>query len=817
MKAIKDKLFDPAYLTYLSLLLINLIIYWFTETYHPLPGKALPIFCLHYASAAIAMAMYFTLKRDRREGVFSVILLLFTISCYALNREVELFDESTGWFNALLLTVSANLLLVRYREYFPRPLQYVNSFLLGVAALVYGYLAVYLLPIYPVSIPALIALGLSVHTFIPLILTVHVVLIIRKQIPAAGNRWLFAAGMALPLAVVIGFTVRFNEETTRLNRIFNRQLANSNDLPAWVEAAMRVRKGMVTDRVLKSGFTYRQPFSLDRPFFIPERRMNEPMVHDPLVTVAMCFSPDLQLDEESRIQLLDTRFNARHATQERLWGGDHLKTMYVNTRVQIWPKLHVSYTEKLISVSNTSAQRREEAIYTFQLPEGGVVTSLSLWINGKEEKSILTTREKADSAYRTIVGVEKRDPSLVRWQEGNTVSVRVFPVDGRQTRQFKIGFTAPLAANGKQLVYRNSPFKGPHVKNVPEDVAVEFMTTPVNPAAPAYFRRAGDFYTSDQDYQPEWHITCHDEGFHNASFSFNGYEYTLKPYAMLRTPVVTDAVYLDVNASWTMAECEQIIKMAGGRPVYVWNGQQMVRAGKGSLETPLQFNFSLFPVHRIPNPATALLITKSTGISPHLGELEGSDFKKGLARWLAQPEQLKVRLLDIGTELSPYLKTLKEQRVFRYEKGGLLLVKVLLDSGQFAADIESPSQVVIDDANLVIEKKAGMVQNNAPDHLMRLFAYNHIMQQKGRGAMPDSLVALAQEAYVVTPLTSLVVLETQKDYDRFGIKDSGNSLKNASAKGEGAVPEPHEWALIILVIVTLLYVKFKPAWNRSNA
>jgi hypothetical protein len=65
---------------------------------------------------------------------------------------------------------------------------------------------------------------------------------------------------------------------------------------------------------------------------------------------------------------------------------------------------------------------------------------------------------------------------------------------------------------------------------------------------------------------------------------------------------------------------------------------------------------------------------------------------------------------------------------------------------------------------------------------MRLFAYNHIMQQKGKGIISDStwdekLITEAQQAYVVSPVSSLVVLETQADYDRFKINDMDNSLK----------------------------------------
>jgi hypothetical protein len=68
----------------------------------------------------------------------------------------------------------------------------------------------------------------------------------------------------------------------------------------------------------------------------------------------------------------------------------------------------------------------------------------------------------------------------------------------------------------------------------------------------------------------------------------------------------------------------------------------------------------------------------------------------------------------------------------------------------------------------------------APDHLLRLYAYNHILQQIGghyfqKDYLVDSLVTEAARANVVTPISSLVVLETQADYQRFDIKKPTDS------------------------------------------
>ena len=104
--------------------------------------------------------------------------------------------------------------------------------------------------------------------------------------------------------------------------------------------------------------------------------------------------------------------------------------------------------------------------------------------------------------------------------------------------------------------------------------------------------------------------------------------------------------------------------------------------------------------------------------------------------------------------------------------------------------------------------------STAPDHLMRLFTYNNVLKSVGKNhfhlkSLENELITEAQEAHVVTPISSLLVLETQADYDRFDIKKSKNSLDNASISNSGSVPEPHEWILILLVAMLTLYFYLK--------
>ena len=84
------------------------------------------------------------------------------------------------------------------------------------------------------------------------------------------------------------------------------------------------------------------------------------------------------------------------------------------------------------------------------------------------------------------------------------------------------------------------------------------------------------------------------------------------------------------------------------------------------------------------------------------------------------------------------------------------------------------------------------------------------MRKVGSGYHKDDFIneELVDEAisfYVVSPVSSLIVLETKQDYERFDIKGKENSLHNATKNSSGAVPEPHEWALIILFGMLILY------------
>jgi XrtN system VIT domain protein len=197
-----------------------------------------------------------------------------------------------------------------------------------------------------------------------------------------------------------------------------------------------------------------------------------------------------------------------------------------------------------------------------------------------------------------------------------------------------------------------------------------------------------------------------------------------------------------------------------------------------------------------------------------LKELKDSKFLDDLKIYLEKRER-RGSLFSLSKETSPYLKTLKEFQVFNYLDGDISDLTHLLNKNIFIHEDQDENTVQLGISNTQIIRDSAPSKSEAPDHLLRLFAYNKIMEECGRNYftsgnfIEEQLIDIANEAYIVSPVSSLIVLETLKDYERFDINENENSLKNASTQSAGAVTEPHEWALIIILSLTGLFLYYK--------
>jgi XrtN system VIT domain protein len=760
---------------------------------------------------------------DRHPMIFP-ILIAGLISCFSLNQTFTIFYSSAGWLQVLLIITSIAVLLLPFQNKLNKTFQYTIDIITGFALMLYLYYTVFLIPFYPLSLLAILFAGLGIHSFIPLLLLINVAVFYFKRAEKMQKRLVFAS-IFLVMATTISYTMIWNVRTNKINAyLMEEALLPPSDYSEWINIAQKIPADKLTKKIILTDLLYVQNDFGNWDFFALENNIGNAeatLTHDPLIVVCGMFSNSINLETNDKIKIIESIFDARHLTENRLWTGKNLTTSSVVTNIRIYPSQHLAYTEKTLTINNNHKGwgRPQEAIYTFYLPEGAAVSSLSLWVNGKEEKAALTTKSKAVQAYNTVVGVEARDPSVVHWQEGNRVSVRVFPCTNIKDRRIKIGITSPLQQTGDNyLAYNNITFKGPSAKGSKELIQVQYMDNIQQLTQSKKLKLIGNnTYKTGRTYSDDLEIKFLSPAIKTTSFTFNNKTYQIFPYKTTHTPTTINSVYLDINKSWTKNEFNHLINSIKNKKIYVYSDEIMEITAENKddiFDILSKNNFSLFPLYAIKNPETSLLITKNEEQSPNLNEIKETLFYKKLMDFLQQGQTVNV--ISISNSLSPYLKTLKEYRAILVDNQSIDDAIHLINKNIFIKNIEDDKTVLIDNAKILIKESdtAAADSLKAPDHLFRLFACNTILKDMKTKFVTDTLIdensiKLASLANVVTPVSSLIVLETQADYDKFDIKKDKDALENANMHNDGAVPEPHEWALIIIGILTLFYLQIK--------
>jgi len=86
----------------------------------------------------------------------------------------------------------------------------------------------------------------------------------------------------------------------------------------------------------------------------------------------------------------------------------------------------------------------QEARCRVALPPGGVVSRVTLWINGEEREAAYGGAAQVREAYQSVAVVQRRDPVLVTQSGAGHVMLQCFPVPAKGRMQTKIGVTLPL-------------------------------------------------------------------------------------------------------------------------------------------------------------------------------------------------------------------------------------------------------------------------------------------------------------------------------------------------------------------------------------
>jgi TonB family protein len=119
---------------------------------------------------------------------------------------------------------------------------------------------------------------------------------------------------------------------------------------------------------------------------------------------------------------------------------------------EVLVRAHAVRTHLSVVVENPGTSQ-VEAWLRLPVPPGAAVTRAVLHVEGRPMEGAFVERERARAIYRSITE-QRRDPALVVWAGPEWVEVSIFPVLAGATRTFEMEWVEPAAAAHGTLWYR---------------------------------------------------------------------------------------------------------------------------------------------------------------------------------------------------------------------------------------------------------------------------------------------------------------------------------------------------------------------------
>jgi hypothetical protein len=482
----------------------------------------------------------------------------------------------------------------------------------------------------------------------------------------------------------------------------------------------------------------------------------------------------------------------------------------------------LGYLEWMLEIRNTGAWQNLEAWADLQLPAGGFVSRLTLWVGGEEREAAFASKEKATAAYQSVVET-RRDPVLVTTRGGDRVRMRCFPVPAQGSMKMRLGisfsleviypdraaFVLPSILDGsfelppslRHLVWLRSDgaLTGPEEESstrvesaweLRAELAAERLSAPqafhvARSAAieelwtddPRGAQRIRARISRRADPRPEGLVLFVEASKRTQAFLDELVDAldALPEDLPLLCWVLTDELEKPgEERGASSARAREIIASRLRRSVVsggVDHAQALLEVLRGTAANEtIVWVHAPQPVEVSPLEAVAQHYDRRT-VFPRLIEVA---VEPGV--------DLVMRALDgePGVESLPRFRSLREdlERAFR----------------GFAADA-SRFELVPEPLSAEAAPPAGALR--VSDHLARLWAHRRVAELAEEGKEAEARV-LALRYQLVTPLTGAVVLETAQQY-------AVNELEPVDPSTVPSIPEPEEILLLLVAGVVLLW------------
>ena len=498
----------------------------------------------------------------------------------------------------------------------------------------------------------------------------------------------------------------------------------------------------------------------------------------------------------------------------------------------------VGYMEWTLIFRNDSNLQRE-ARAEVQLPPGGVVSRLTLWVNGEEREAAFAGRGQVREAYQKVAIQQRRDPVLVTTAGRDRVLVQCFPVPpDKGEMKIRLGITLPLVLEDETHAKLLMPHFVSRNFGIPNEVKHTVWILGKTPMWPfdanLTASRQQDVFTAAG--------MIDDDTLSNSSSTItlnrNGSKemWTKDPFnpGFAVTQTVTDH-----TPTQYLRRIVLVVDTSESMRKYIPDIQAAIRSLPSDFDVKLILADAdgLANKDALPNSGQdgAILMTlqRATlagGADNTAALLRGWDVaaqKPGINAivWIHSPQRLMLTSVDdlrTRWDQRPYGPTLYSVQttggVDEIEKrlDGIDEVKSVARSGLLETDLTSLFAQLTGRVKTLqflrsskkLDKRLQMFGGvETSDHLARLWANDEVARilAPRDDTLTDEARSLAIQYQLVTPVTGAVVLETAEQYRASG-------LQPVDAGTVPTIPEPGMIVLLILAgafVIWLWYMKYR--------
>lgn len=494
----------------------------------------------------------------------------------------------------------------------------------------------------------------------------------------------------------------------------------------------------------------------------------------------------------------------------------------------------VGYMEWTLDFRNESTDQRE-ARAEVQLPPGGVVSRLTLWVNGEPREAAFAGRGKVTRAYQQVAIRERRDPVLVTTAGRDRIMVQCFPVPANGGEmKIRFGITLPLPLEEPNRAQLLLPYFANRNFRIADDVRHAVTINSKTRLWPLSYasrnsqdggesileRSISDAELSEArsailveraDVKEMWSKDPFEKGF------------MVQQKIEERTPAHLQRIVLVVDTSKTMHEWKSDLETAVSLlpPEFdvklVLADADMIDDFKNLANGPNEIQSALRYANYAGGADNMPALLKAWDLA---AEKPGNN----AIVWIHDPQRLLIRSSEELRQRwnnRPYGPTLYSVQATRgadeIEKSldGIDEVKSVARTGDLDEDLKylfarltgSMKTYAFVRSSKKLDEKQVLEAHETSDHLARLWANDEVARilAPRDAELEDEAITLAARYQLVTPVTGAVVLETEQQY-------KANDLKPVDAGTVPTIPEPEMVVLFIVAgafMLWLAYMKYR--------